>query len=282
MRGCRTGGAGVKMAVGSALLAVVLGGAGLLGLVYALQRSLIYFPEVTPPPAAVAMAVPGLRDVRVTTEDGLDLRGWWLPVDSATPAAAVVLFHGNAGHFGHRLEKARVLREAGYAVLLVGYRGYGGNPGRPNEAGLYADARAFLTWVRQQGVNPLRTLLYGESLGSGVAVRMAAERRVGAVVLEAPFTRLADVGAHHYPWLPVRLLLHDRFDNLASIGAVEEPILVIHGEADAVVPVAQGRALVAAARSGTGVFLPGVAHNTVFWSGGRQAVLPFLARYMPR
>ena len=164
-------------------------------------------------------------------------------------------------------------------MLLAEYRGYGGNPGTPSEEGFYADGRAALDFLAAREVPAARIVLYGESLGTGVAVQLALERRVGAVVLEAPFTSAVDVGADIYPFLPVRLLARDRFDSIAKIAAIGAPLLVLHGEADKVVPVRFGRALLAAARQPKeGVFVPGAGHADLYQHGGAGIVLDFLAR----
>lgn len=255
--------------------------AALVGGMYALQRQLLYFPDkATPMPAA--WGVPDMAPRRVTTADGLDIVGWYRPAaESSRPT--VVLFHGNAGHVGFRGFKARVFLDAGFGVLLAGYRGYGGNPGEPTEEGLYRDARAALDALAADGIHGPRLVLYGESLGTGVAVAMAGERPVGAVILEAPYTSIPDVGARHYPILPVKPLMKDRFDSLSRIGSITAPLLIVHGEGDTVVPVEFGRALFAAAPDRkTGAFLRHAGHNDLYAHGAADVVLDFLDRELPR
>jgi fermentation-respiration switch protein FrsA (DUF1100 family) len=169
--------------------------------------------------------------------------------------------------------------QEGLGVLLLEYRGYGGNPGAPTEAGLYADADAALDFLSQDGIPASRLVIYGESLGSGVAVHMAAERELAALILEAPFTRLADAASYHYSFVPVSVLLRDRFDSLSAIGKIRAPILILHGERDRVIPVRFGRALLAAApEPKEGWFSPDAGHEDLARFGALDAVFDFIAR----
>jgi uncharacterized protein len=242
-----------------------------------LDRALLYFPDRLRP-ALGAVGVPAAREVRLATADGLDLLAWYLP--PAEPGRPVLAyFHGNGGHIGYRAERLRRFARAGLGVLFLEYRGYGGNPGKPSEAGLYADARAGLDFLAAEGVAPDRLVLYGESLGGGVAVEMATEREIAALVLEAPFTSVAAVGRHHYPFLPVDLVLRDRFNSAAKIGAVRAPLLVLHGERDTIVPPEFGRALFAAAPEPKEAwFAPEGGHNDLREHGALEAALDFIAR----
>ena len=257
-------------------------GAAVSGL-YMIQRQLLYFPypgERAPDPAA--FGADDMSPVRLLTADGLSLLAWYRP--AADPGGPVIVyFHGNAGHIGFRVPKIRPYLEAGYGVLLVSYRGYGGNPGRPSEEGLYADGRAALAWLAEAGVAPGRIVLYGESLGGGVAVQMASETRVGAVVLEAPFSSVTDIAAARMPLVPVRWLLRDRFDCAAKIASIGAPLLVLHGERDGVVPVRFGRKLYAAAvEPKEALFIAEAGHNNLYDFGAAEAVRDFMARSLPR
>lgn len=253
--------------------------AGIVGAMYLLQRSMMYFPaqDLTTPAAAGA---PELDTVRLRTDDGLDLVAWYRP--AAKPDGITVLyFHGNGGHIGHRVAKTRPFTEAGHGLLLVSYRGYGGNPGAPTEAGLFADGRAAYDFLIGEGVTAKRIAVVGESLGSGVAVYLATERVVGALMLEAPFTSAGDVGQHAYPFLPVKLLIKDPFDSLSRIGGIGVPVLVVHGERDEIVPVALGRRLFAAANEPKqGIFPPGGHHNDLEAHGVTGLELEFLAEHL--
>lgn len=242
------------------------------------QRDMIYHPGAERvDPAEVGL--PEMVAVAVRTGDGLAVTGWYAP-PRGPRHPTIVLFHGNGGTLGHRARKARAFLDAGYGVYLAGYRGYGGNPGKPSEAGLYADARAALSWLTDQGVPASRLVLYGESLGTGVAVQMAGEfAGVAAVALEAPFTRLPDLAPAYVPPPLADALMVDRFDNRAKIGGLAAPLLIVHGEHDGIVPIAMGRELLDAAPAAKeGFFLAAAGHNDVWDLGGGAAVLDFLTR----
>jgi len=216
-----------------------------LGIVFAMQRTLLYPAGKAVPDAAVAASA-GIRTVTTRTADGLKLTHWYRPpADDSAPVLAV--FHGNAGHVGDRVPKLAELIRAGFGVLLAGYRGYGGNPGRPSEEALSADARLLLDWLAGQGIPPERTVLYGESLGTGIAVKMATERPAAAVILEAPYTSVAEVAQAHYWYLPARWMVLDRWDSLSRIAAIGAPLLIVHGLRDRTIPPRYGRHLFAAA-----------------------------------
>lgn len=261
------------------LLAVIVGVYLLvLCLLAVFQRQLLYLPSGNAPDLTASDVVGVMEPVRVETVDGLTLLSWFRP--PPTPDAPVVaLFHGNGGHIGHRTVKVRPYIETGYGVLLVGYRGYGGNPGRPSEAGLYTDARAALDFLARQRITADRLVLYGESLGSAVAVQMATEYKAAALVLEAPMTSVPAVAQTRYPIFPARWLVLDRFDSLSKIGTVKMPLLLLHGEQDRVVPVRFGRALFAAANEPKEArFFPQAKHNDLQAFGAPQVVLDFLGR----
>ena len=187
--------AGVVVAV----LAVVT------GLLWGFQRSLIYLPQGSP-----AGTPAGAEDVVLHTGDGLDLAAWWF--DAGADAPAVLVANGNGGHRGLREPLARALVDAGLSVLLFDYRGYAGNPGSPTEEGLAADVRAARSFlVEEAGVPPERLVYFGESLGAAVVTELAIEHPPAGLVLRSPFQDLAAVAGEHYPFVPARLLLRDRF-----------------------------------------------------------------------
>jgi fermentation-respiration switch protein FrsA (DUF1100 family) len=250
-----------------------------IGVIYFTQDRLMYHPDTRRPDRALA-GLEDMAEVTLRTEDGLELLAWYKP-PVGNPGVTLVYFHGNAGNIAWAWPKARPLLDAGLGLLLVGYRGYGQNAGTPSEAGFYADGRAALDFLASRQVAEGRVALYGESLGTGVAVQMAVERPVGAVILESPYTSTVDVGAEIYSFLPVRLLARDRFDSVGKIAEIEAPLLVLHGEADSIVPVRLGRALLAAAREPKeGVFIPGAGHGDLWRDGVRQTVLDFLTRHI--
>ena len=257
---------------------VVAGYVALVGGMYVFQRNMLYVPNNTPP-SPVASGVPEMEVVTLQTADGLELLSWYRRPDSNRPT--IVYLHGNGGHIGYRGARVRPYLDTGMGLLLVGYRGYGGNPGSPNEEGLYSDGRAAMSFLATKGIPPERTVLFGESLGSGVAVHIAAEqarasRPVGAVVLEAPLSSAADVGAHHYPWAPVRWLMKDRFESKDKIAEIAAPVFIYHGEEDRVVPIRFGRALFDAANEPKeSLWIPGAGHAGLDVD---DAVIDFLDR----
>ncbi len=218
---------------------------------FLMQRLMIFVPDQSDFSAELPPDGP-FRIIETATEDGLRLRHLWAPPESAeTPV--FVLLHGNGGHAGHRADKLTFLHEVGAGVLLAEYRGYGGNPGKPTETGLYADARSVMAWLAGQGIAPERLVLFGESLGSGVASKMAVELAeagspVQALILEAPFTSIAAIGQRRFWWLPAKWLTRDRFDNLGRIARIDTQLLVFHGKNDQIVPHDMGVALAQAAR----------------------------------
>lgn len=227
----------------------VAGVALLLGLVTMMQRRLIYFPDrSTPPPAAEVL--PGARDVTLHTEDGLELTAWLVPsAEERDTGLAVMYLPGNGGNRSGRAPTADLLAERGFTVLLVDYRGYGGNPGRPSETGLAADGLAAHDWLVDEGYPSHRQIYVGESLGTGVAAALATQRPPAGVLLRSPFTELADVGRSHYPWLPVGLVLRDRFPVLDHVRGLDVPVTVVRGTADTIVPTEQSQTVAAAARN---------------------------------
>jgi fermentation-respiration switch protein FrsA (DUF1100 family) len=261
----------VRSGLRAAVVVVVLL-ALLMGLLWALQRRLVYLPDDGPVPAA-ADAVPGGRDVRLTTADGLTLGAWFVPGATAD-APAVLVANGNGGHRGLRAPLARALSSAGLAVLLFDYRGYGGNPGNPSEAGLALDARAARSWLLEEaGVPADRLLYFGESLGSAVVTELAVEHPPAGLVLRSPFVDLAAVGTEHYPFLPVRLLLRDRYPVAEQVARVRVPTTVVHGGADTIVPPAQSRRVAdAAAGLHRRVEVPGADHNDAVLLDGAALV----------
>lgn len=243
---------------------------------YIVQRSLIYFPDTNPPsPPFFGLADMGVVDV--TTSDGLTLKGWYRkPIEQGKPV--ILMFHGNAGHIGIRNFKARPFLDSGYGFLLAEYRAYGGNPGRTSEQGFYRDARAYIEWLKEQGIATEDIVLYGESLGTGIAVQMATEYPdIKALVLETPFTNFVDLGKRIYFFLPVNLMMRDRYDNLSKITGLKMPLLVLHGTLDAVVPYRYGKALFDAASEPKRMeTFPGGGHNDLYAHNADGRILMFL------
>ena len=253
----------------------------LMAAVFVMQRSLLY-PAARQVPNLAAHDVAGLSEVATQTPDGLTLRHWYVPPAEAG-APVLVVFHGNAGHLGDRVPKLVEIIEAGFGVLFAGYRGYSGNPGKPTEDDLTADARLLLDWLAEQGVPAERTVIYGESLGTGIAVKMAAEREFAGVILESPYTSIAEVAQTHYWYLPAKWLVLDKWDSMARIGDIRAPLLVLHGARDKTVPTRYGRRLFAAAPEPKELLiLDGGAHNDLYdHPQVAERVIAFLRRHAP-
>lgn len=243
---------------------------------WAFQHALIYSPDDVEyvPPSYYAM-LEGVEEIALETADGVELKAWYAPAPANRPT--VVMFLGKSGALRTQRYRVRLFKEAQMGVLLLAYRGYSGNAGVPTEEGLYTDARAALDWLETRGVPDRSIALYGASLGSGVATAMAVEHEYGALVLEAPYTSVVDVAAGRFPLVPVNLLMHDRFDSLSRIDEVEEPLLVMHGARDRVIPQRLGRELFDAADGPkTGFWPDGVGHKDIFDRGGFEAARDFI------
>jgi pimeloyl-ACP methyl ester carboxylesterase len=256
-----------------------------LAMAWSLQRRLIYFPTREAP-----VAVGGVRDVALDTADGLRLSAWLVspaPGDAAAGSpvpgegTAVLVLPGNAGDRSDRLPLATAFAAAGSTVLLLDYRGYGGNPGGPSEVGLAHDARAGWEYLTANGFAADRIVLFGESLGAAVATRLAADLGAASsvprgvvprgLVLRSPFVSLAAVGRAHYPFLPVGALLRDRYEVAEQIHRVRAPTIVVYGTADTVVPPAQSRAVAGAAANLAGeVAVEGADHNDAVLAFGPE------------
>jgi uncharacterized protein len=247
----------------------------LTAFLFTTQRSFLYFPDTQPPDRAPLIAA-GLAPLPVRAGE-LELTAWFRSPTSAT-GLTVVLFQGNGGHLGHRLFVVAPLLRDGYGVVLAAYPGYGGNPGQPTEASLYAAGWGTLASLAAQGIAAERIVLWGESLGGGIATRLAVEQRVAGVILQAPFTSVADRAQELYAIVPARLLTLDRFDILSRIATIDAPLLIVHGKEDRVVPAEHGRRLFAAAREPKrGVFIPHADHNDLYAYGLVDHVRTFLA-----
>jgi len=264
------------MIVAAGCVAVI---AAVVALIWTMQRSLIYFP-VSDVPAPGEIGLTDVEAVTFKTIDGLTLSGWFFAA-SGPPHVTVLVFNGNGGNRAYRGPLAAALQRQGFQVLLFDYRGYGGNPGTPSQNGLTADARAARAYLASRSDVDLSRLVYfGESLGTAVAVGLAVEYPPAALVLRSPFTSIADVGQYHYPFLPVRLLLRDRFSAIDQIREIRVPLLVIAGAQDRIVPMDNTRRLFEAATAPkTLLVVPDADHNDYELLAGDkmiQAIVRFL------
>ncbi len=207
----------------------------------------VYFPTREHDGGTPAAAGLDYEDVHLRTRDGVQLHAWFVPGPSGAP---VVLFlHGNAGNISHRLDKLLVLQALGVAVLLLDYRGYGSSGGEPSEDGTYRDATAAYEWIMRGPSQPAGVIVYGESLGGTIGTDLAARHSVSGLILESTPSSILAVAQHHYPLLPLGLLLTARYDALARISAVTAPILILHSTEDEIVPFAMAEDMFRAARA---------------------------------
>jgi fermentation-respiration switch protein FrsA (DUF1100 family) len=252
-----------------------------LALAWIGHRRLIYFPDTNTPSldrAGLARA----EAVTFTTADGLRLSAWFVAGSGSPPRPTFVVFNGNAGHRGYRATLAAALQRHGFNVLLTDYRGFGGNPGSPDEEGLAADAEAARAYVLgRRDIDPARVVYFGESLGAAVALRLAVEHPPSALVLRSPFASLASVGQHHYPLLPVRLLLRDRFPSIDRAPQIRSPVLVIAGTSDTIIPIDHTRRLYDAITAPKAFVEIDADHNDAALVDGEQmiqAIVRFVGR----
>jgi fermentation-respiration switch protein FrsA (DUF1100 family) len=212
---------------------------GLLALMYVAQRGLMYFPETFRTAPAEA-GLPEAEEVVLDSSDGARVIVWHIPPKSDRPVW--LYFHGNGGALRYRVDRFRELTANGEGLVALSYRGYAGSTGRATEAGLIDDAGAAYDFaVKRHGAE--RIVLWGESLGSGVSLALAAERPVARIVLEAPFLSAVDIAAGVYPFVPVRWLMKDQFRSDLRVAKVKAPVLVLHGDRDHVVPISSGQLL---------------------------------------
>ena len=189
----------------------------------------------------IAPARAGLSDVEevtLTVPDGERLIAWYGKPQHGQPT--LLYFHGQAGALARRSDRLRRYRAAGLGVMIVAYRGFSGSTGTPSEAANVADALFAHDWLAAQGVTPEDIIVYGESLGTGVATQVAAQRQISGLVLDSPFTALSDLAAARHPYLPVKRFIFDRYDTLSHIAKATAPVLVLHGEKDPIVPLPMG------------------------------------------
>ena len=229
--------------------------------VYAKQRDMMYIPSVE----RVAPAEVGLdavEEVALTTPSNIELTSWFARPQAERPT--VLFFHGNAGAVNHRAYRFQELMAQGYGVFILGYPGYGGNAGEPSEPGFHEAAQLAYDYLQTSGVDSQDIVIYGESIGSGVAVQLAARVDARALVLEAPMSSATDVARVHYPLLVASFFLRDSFRSVEHIGRIDMPLLVIHGEKDAIIPLQLGEKLVEhAVEPKKLVVIEGAGHNNL-------------------
>lgn len=249
----------------------------LLAVLYFSQNKFVYFPPTPSDQEQLA----GFDDIRVQTRDELELSAYFFPPIGNKPI--IIVFHGNASQPSWEVFKFRELMADGYGILLAEYRGYGGNPGRPNEQGLMTDGQAYLDWLGQgaYGQNPL--VLFGESLGTGVAVNLAAtNKNIAALVLEAPYDSIIAVATHHYKFaVGLRHWMRNKYESDRKIQDVKIPVLFMLAGDDRIVPKALGERLASMANQPKEIAIfEGASHTGIFHHGGQARLKHFLQKYV--
>jgi fermentation-respiration switch protein FrsA (DUF1100 family) len=243
---------------------------------YFLQRTFIYFPD----PQRMAPADAGLADVSertIETADGEKIIVWYAPAKPGQPT--LLYFHGNGGALETRRDRIRKYMNRGRGIFMMSYRGYSGSTGTPTEAANVADAKLAYQALVKEGVQPDDIILYGESLGSGVAVQVARENPAQGLILDSPYTSLADIGAQVYWWLPVRWLMSDTYDSRRYIADLKLPLFILHGAEDEVVPAAMGQELYERANAPKEIaVLPGAGHNDHWQFGSFDKINDWIDR----
>jgi fermentation-respiration switch protein FrsA (DUF1100 family) len=245
-----------------------------LGYLFVFQRDFVFVPggALTAPEAE---GLAGVQVITLTAADGTALTGWYAA--SAPGLPTLLYFHGNAGNFSERADRFEQVRASGFGLLAMSYRGYPGSGGQPSEAAIASDALEAFDWLAARTDS---IVLHGESLGTGVASYVAAERPARAVILEAPYTATVDIAAETYPWVPVSLLMRDQFLSREHVTRIEEPLLIVHGTADARIPVEHGKRLhELAGEPKQIVLIEGARHNNLWGQGLWDIVLGFLAEH---
>lgn len=258
------------------ILAVALYGAAAFYMWH--QQNALLYRRAPPAIPVASQNIPRGEDVTHTARDGTVLRGWRIPA-AAPDAITYLYFHGNARGLDRRAERFKMMSRDGSGVLAFGYRGYSGSAGEPSEAALASDATELYERLITE-VGESRIVLVGESLGSGVVLKLARGRNPRAIILDSPFVSVLDRASTLYPWLPVSWLLHDTFRSDRFISEISRPIFILHGTADAVTPVEDSARLAALAKPGivTRKVYPGAPHVVPWNLGPDQDVPAFLAR----
>ena len=205
------------------------------------QRNLLYHPSIDNYLEDNLGTEPTeIEKVKIITEDKIDLIGWFYNKD-IKKFKTIVFFHGNAGSLQNRTYKLNHFKDLDVNFLIFAWRGFNGNKGKPNEMGLYEDARSAIRWLNAKGIKDKNIILYGESLGTAIAVEIAQNKKYAGVILESPFTSMINMGKKYYPFFPVSFLLKDKFESYKKINKISVPVFVMHGEIDKIVPYDMGK-----------------------------------------
>ena len=207
---------------------------------YLFQRNLLYHPNENNY-SGDKISVP-IKKIKIKTKDNIELISWYHLKD-ISEYKTILFLHGNAGTLENRIHKINHFENMNINFLIIAWRGFSGNKGKPTEQGLYEDAKSAVRWLKSNGIKEKNIIIYGESLGTGVAVEIAQNKKFAGIILESPFTSMIDAGKDKYPFLPVRLLLKDKYENDKKIKNIKSPILIMHGKVDNIVPFYMGKKL---------------------------------------
>ena len=205
---------------------------------YFYQRNLLYHPKENNYFGDKVSV--SFERVKITTEDNIELLGWFHE-KNLKEFKTLIFFHGNAGSLENRIHKLNHFQDMNINFLIIAWRGFSGNDGKPSEQGLYIDGKSAINWLTEKGVDEKNLILYGESLGTGVATHLAQNKNYAGLILETPFTSMADAAKKFYPYIPIKLLLKDKFENYKKIKNINSPILIMHGEVDQIIPFKMGK-----------------------------------------
>ena len=205
---------------------------------YFFQRNLLYHPNENSYSGDKILV--DIKKVKISTSDNIELLGWYHK-KNLKDFKTLIYFHGNAGSLENRIHKLNHFEDMNINFLIIAWRGFSGNDGKPSEQGLYEDGKSTINWLKKNGVSEKNIILYGESLGTGVATQLAQNKGFAGVILETPFTSMIDAAKIFYPYIPVNLLLKDKFENYKKIKNINSPILIMHGEKDQIVPFSMGK-----------------------------------------
>ena len=224
----------------TSILALVCFYVLLVVVVFFFQRNLLYHPSVNNYLKDQPVNEPTeIEKVKIVTDDGIDLIGWFY-ANNINDNKTILFLHGNAGSLENRTYKLNHFKDLNLNFLIIAWRGFSGNTGKPNEKGLYKDAKGAIEWLKKKGIKEKNIILYGESLGTGVVTEVAQNENFGGIILESPFTSMTNMGQKYYPFFPVKFLLKDKFESYKKIKKIRIPVLIIHGKVDKIVPYHMG------------------------------------------
>ena len=219
---------------------------------YIFQRTFMYHPNVkNTNPTNIQFEY---KEVYIDSEKDIKLKSWYSY--SSPNKKTVLFFHGNAGELSARIYKLNKFHDLDLNFLIISWRGFSGNKGKPTEQGLYKDAQSAVNWLEERGINKKDIILYGESLGTGIAVELATKHQYSGIILESPYTSMIDMGKRFYPFLPIRILQKDKYNSLKKLNIIKSPILVLHGKSDTLVPFSMGKKIYDAANEPKYYYFP--------------------------